>query len=211
MGSKKTLLTPSGIIDFLGLDSAFPKCDLRSIYQIEVNEFRCKIGMKLYERLCECLAEYPCEEYVSGTTYPEGSVVVYKGIYYKAIKETDSIPSDISCWEKAPKFSKPCLEELWCMFLGEYLAAAVLINQLPKLFSKLKHGTIVKLFGDGFQTGDEKDLMILINSYKSDKETILMNMDAWINENNADGCYDGYLGLRKPKRKIERRRSWDAA
>lgn len=208
----KSITRASDLILFGALPSDFPKCDLSNAYQIELQILRKCLGIKFEKELRENLKEYDCKPFKSGETYNEGDVVAYNGIFYIALKETQSIPSDIACWEKAPKFCKPCLEELWCNYLGTFLSYAILVIQFPLLVTKFKMGTVVRLNGQGFEASSKADRQEMINFFKNMRDITLENLIAYVKEVNTEGeyagCFDNIKQCKPCAKKKKRPRGW---
>lgn len=208
---QKTILTPRELIDFASLDNEFPPCDLKRIRQVEIKVFRDCLGTTLYNEMKASLNEYPCENYNPSETYSTGRVVVYKGVFYEALEQTQSIPVNKSYWKKAPKFDKPCLEELWCEFLGEFLAYSVLIPNMPLLLAKIKNGTIVKIFGKDYQAGSKNDMIMLVDALKDFRDLTFENLVAFVRDNNDDGCYDNFKDCEPCSIRKKRSKGWGVA
>lgn len=205
------MLTPTEIINFLSLGREFPPCDLKKIKQMVKHEFRTCLGYPFYEYLMSHLIDYECNKYQRNTTYQIGNVVVFDSTYKIATEETTALPSDIRYWENAPKFDKKCLEILWCEYLGEYLSWSALIPQLPFLVTKIKHGTVVQLHGEGFSSASKDGLARLERSSKQMRAITYSNMDAFIKENNEEGCYDLYKGITCNTKPKKRQSGWRLA
>ena len=113
-------------------------CDLQDIYQVEQREARLKLGIDFYNELIADLVDYSsASEWEDGTTYSAEDVVIWDGIFYQAISETDTEPTTVEFWELAPKFDKDCFNTLWCNYLGVYLALNVVKNSLMHQFVKI--------------------------------------------------------------------------
>ena len=192
-----TILKSSEIIEFLGLDSSFPKCSLRSIFTTEYYEFTECLGTAFYDKLKEDMVKYDCIKYDNDKTYQEGDTVNWKGIVKIAIQETQgNLPDNIEFWEDAPKFKTPCYETLWCLFLGEYLSWQVLKTRLPFISNQITGNGVVKLAKDSKLTpADFKDLRCLDIAINREIEKTFKNMHHYMKHNNSGGCYGWYKGV----------------
>lgn len=206
----KSLTTPNDIVIFAGLPKDFPKCDLNRIRTVERKVFRDCIGNTLYNELLDSLADYSdAVQYKANETYTQGKNAVYNGVVYTALQDTDEPPTKKQYWEKAPRFDRECLETLWCEALGEYLAYSVLIPNLPLLLVQIRNGTMVRVAGKDMVVGDHKDLLAAISALEFFRDMAWDNLAAFVEDNNTDGCYDGFKTCCKRKKK--HRGSWRVA
>lgn len=189
---RRTITTPNDLIGFAALPKDFPKCDLRRIGTIERKVFRECIGNDLYRELLDALAEYEAENYKAGTEYPAGKAVVYSGVVYVSKEATDEPPTKSEFWEKVPRFEKECLERLWCMVLGEYLAYSILIPNMPLILLQIRNGTVLRVAGKDMVVGNNKDLQIVTKALEFFRDMAWDNLVAFVEDHNVEGCYDGF-------------------
>jgi len=200
----KAILTQTDVLTFTGLPDDFPKCDMRSIFQTEYNEFINCLGIDFRKYLVSELADYSeAKKYDNKETYVSGDVVFYKGVYKRVTLDDDSneqkttgnIPDDICFWENAPRFKKDCLNDAWCTFIGPYLSWVVVRANAPFFFTKLTAKGFVKNEGKGFKSGDMKSYQVYSAAIKREITTAFTNMHHFMEHNNETGCYDLYKGL----------------
>lgn len=204
---KMALLTRSELIKFAALPADFPTCEVSRIRIVEKTIFRECIGNELYDRLKADEAIYTSEEYES-KTYEQGETAAYDGIIRIAKVQTNQVASGTD-WEDAPKFLTACLNDLWCDALGEFISYAVLEINAPLLLSQIKHGTIIKVIGQNFEAGSRHDLNNVVKSLKQFKDLAFQNLIAYVEDNNKNGCYDGFKHC-KPCQAKEKRGGWAA-
>lgn len=137
----KGLLTKADIVKYTPVALPFNPCTLREAYLIEYTEAHKCIGEDLWLAMLEALADYStAQQYSSGTTYQVDDVVAYKGVYKVAIVETNQLPDFADHWGNAPKFTGDDandFDELYCFFLGPYLAHVILSERLPYIITQL--------------------------------------------------------------------------
>ena len=190
-----TLLSPSEIKNYTGVDLRINPCNFRDIYNIEYAEARQRLGLEFYEDLTNALADYSAEpEYVAATTYAIDDVVKYQGIYYKALVENTGItPTVAGRWEVADKFTGACAavyNELWCNYLAPYLSNLVLAQRLPYIWTQIKDIGVTET--DDNTDGKKYDrLQAAINR---DKERAWNNLSYYLAlEENADNtCFANF-------------------
>lgn len=193
----RTLLAPSEVITYTLISKEFPRCELRTIFGVEIYEFRECLGQAFYDLLQSKKIDYStAKEYNNATMYSEGDVVISGGVYRKSINGSTGIsPENYEYWTQAPKFSEPCLERLWCLFLAEFLSWKVVFDTLPFAATKIKAEGLVKIFGATFASAGYKDYETISKAILRASERAFSNMDSYIRKNNKDGCYDLYKGL----------------
>lgn len=192
----KSLLTPREVIFWSKVDANFPTCDLQNIFLILAKEFKDCLGKAFYDFLIENLADYTdAEHWDSDKDYVTGDTVVYEGVYYTAIENTNESPPMSSCWELAPKFTKDCLNDLWCNgFLAYYLSMLVVRDSIIPTTLNLGASGVVKRFGDKFETADYKEVSSLIKHHNNKIGQAFECLDAYLRDENDSGCFDLYKG-----------------
>jgi len=196
MATRRTILRPSEVIYFTNISKEFPKCELRTIFDIEYCEFNQCLGSAFYDKLLADLVEYNCVVYDNTATYAIGDTVFSDGIIRRAIQATSgNPPSNKDYWENAPKFTTECLEKLWCDFLGPYLAWTVVNDQLPHINVKIAAAGLVKITGNGIETASKADYQSIQQSVLAKRERAFYNLDHYMKNNNGDGCFDEYKGI----------------
>lgn len=198
---RSTLLTPKDVIQFTGVNINVTPCTFRELYNIEMYEARKCIGYDFWLVMVAALADYSDKpEYTSGTTYSEGDVVKYQGVYKIALQDTDKVPTVSTDWENAPRFSGDCAESydgLFCDFLAPYLAHKVLAKRLPYIWTQIRDTGVVTFNGQTFETADSNELTRLQNAIYSDASMILGNLKYYMGldaqeENTCFAEWPGY-------------------
>lgn len=189
---RQTLITEQEVIYYGGISITGSPCSFRNLFNIEYREFRNCLGIDFREDILGAVVDYSSKpNYTSGTTYALGDIVRFNGSYYKAKKETTLIPSMVSDWEIAPKFSGTCsdlYEELYCMFLAEYLALVVLRATAPFLATQIGSEGIIQFQGTNFKPADEKAVSVLQNAINQQGLIVWNNMVAWIKDDDHNRC-----------------------
>ena len=192
----KTLLTTSEVLTLAKANSKIPKCSLDDIHQIEYRERRTCLGKAFYDSLLEDLIDHSgAEEYQSGQIYAADDVVLFEGIYYKAKAETSALPSKKSDWEVAPKFNTEANNELWCRFLGIYLARLVIRNSISALSTQLTAAGTVKIDGETFEAAKEDEVVRLQKWINSQVAIAKANLNDYLNENAS--IFSSYAGIKE--------------
>lgn len=190
-----TLLAPSEIKDFCGIDLRINPCSFRDIYNIEYAEARQRLGLEFYNDLVGALVDYSSTlDYNAGTTYAIGDVAKYQGGYYKALEQvTGILPSVLGKWTAAPKFGGSCADaynDLWCNYLAPYLANLVLAQRLPYIWTQIKDIGVTE--NEGNVDGGKYDrLQAAINR---DKERAWNNLSYYLalEENASSACFENF-------------------
>lgn len=184
------------MLTFVRIDQTFPLCDIDSIYKVEKKEFRDCLGSEFYKYLKNDLEDYSTvKEFDPDKTYSEGSLAVYKGLIYKALEETNATPSDICFWKLADKFKTACINEFWCLYLGEYLSWCILKNRLPYISTQITKLGTQKKFSDYSKAATDKEVDRLGYAIDRDIAISFENLDEHIKENPS--CFLLYKGLDK--------------
>lgn len=193
--AQKTILQPSDVVLFTNVQKDFPKCEIKSIFSMEYCEFTQCLGSAFQTRLFEDLVVYDCQYYDNAQAYSIGDTVFYEGVVRIAIQAgTGNLPSNHEFWENAVRFATPCLETLWCNFLGPYLAWSMVLIQLPFVHLKIGPAGLVKILGPNIQPGSTSDYRAVQAAILANKETAFLNLDHYMRNNNSDGCFDDYKG-----------------
>lgn len=131
-------MSPSDVTRWTPVVLDFNPCPLRELYRIERTEAINCLGVKFWEAMVAAMADYSdATTYTEGTTYEIGEVVLWSNARYRiATKQTTFNPDYAADWNDAPKFAKSgsCAadyEDLFCTFLGPWLAFVVLSERLP--------------------------------------------------------------------------------
>lgn len=202
----KGIITETEVVYHSGIDLDFQVCDLRTAHNVERFEFRECLGKEFYKTLQSALASYENitwkakDEAGDIIEYEKDAVVVYNGIFKKALETTSAIPSDKSKWVNAPKFddSKYCgqiYEQLWCDYLAEFIALSVVKAELPRFATRISKDGLIKLFGQNFQAADSKEVDRIAGWIDKKIAIVFSNMDDWLKDNNINGCFDNYKGI----------------
>lgn len=173
----------------------FPPCDISDIFNVEMAERRKCLGKDFYDELVGDLVDYSAvESYIKGNSYVVDEVVEYKGVLYKALGSTTSEPSVKGEWELAPKFTTEKFEELWCRYLGKYLALVAVRNSLTSVSSKVTGAGIIKIEGENFRPAKDAEVIGVMDHVDSMVRMVYENMHDWILEEKAGGevAFDKY-------------------
>lgn len=190
-----TLLAPSEIKDYTGVDLRINPCSFRDIYNIEYAEARQRLGLEFYSDLINALIDYSATlDYNAGTTYVINDVVKYQGSYYAAREEVTGIaPTVAAKWSAAPKFGGDCAEaynDLWCNYLAPYLSNLVLAQRLPYIWHQIKDIGVVE--NESNIDGNKYDrLQAAINR---DRERAWNNLSYYLalEENASNTCFENF-------------------
>ena len=112
----------------------------------------------MFDELYAAKVEYSSVAKWSAGNYLEGDLVQFDGVYYKANSGTNQQPGG-TAWNLADKFSSACMNELWCEYLGPYLALLVIRKTIPGINLEMSGQGMVKKFGRDFQAADHNDVI----------------------------------------------------
>ena len=197
-----SLLSSSEVIHFSGISRDFPPCDFRLLYNVELTEFRRCLGLEFYTDLQNDRVDYSGEaDWQHGVTYNQNAIVVKNGVPYVSLENSNQSEPPSPKWEIAPKFTTECYNDLWCLFLGEYLSW----NAIKDKFAFVQYN----LSGEGIQlvntragrSADVSEFKIYGASVDKKIEDLYNNMDHYLKNNceeefknykgNLDDCEDG--------------------
>lgn len=198
MSQLKTLLQPSDIVKFTIVSPHFPTCDLRTLYGIEFFEGLNCLGKEFYQQLLGDLNDYSAVLPYSNTqTYNTDDLVAYKGVIYVALVDalTGVIPTTVEKWDTAPRFATQCFEDLFCLFLGEYLSWVVIRNRLPFVATKITAEGVVKVMGENFAAAGDKDFHTLQKAVIAQVDRAYYNLHSYIMANETNECYKNYKSI----------------
>ena len=134
---RKGLLTPADIIRYTPVKLDFNPCTFRELYAIEYAEaVRC-IGATLWNAMVANLVDYSSARPYVTKSYAVGDAVVWRGGYRVALVETTQAPDYAVAWGDAPRFGSATYEDLFCSFLGPYLAYVALSQRLPYILTQV--------------------------------------------------------------------------
>lgn len=192
-----TLLKSNDINVFVNIpDADLPPCDLKSILQVELREFRNCLGSLFYETLKKDQVDYSAATAYTAKEYQIGEVAIYQGTIYEATAASETLPTDVNNWTKAPKFGTQCYEDLWCLFLGEFLSWSVVRNRIPFLRAKISGQGINTHFGDHFNAASDKSYVTLQKAIDNNIAMAFENMDQWMRQHDdAETCFGQYKGI----------------
>ena len=194
----KGLLTKADIVRFTPVALPFNPCTLREAYLIEYTEATSCIGADLWQAMVDALADYSsASAYDSETTYQVGNVVSFKGVYRQATVETSQIPDFSDHWTDAPKFTgdnATDFNELYCTFLGPYLAHVVLSERLPYIVTQLTDEGIT-YGGRKYNAQDAERIKSLERAIFRDREKIYNALKHYLSQpaNVENEAFAGWI------------------
>lgn len=206
-------MTPSDIKVFCNIDDlTFNPCTVDHVFQEELELARNCIGLELWESMISAKADYSdIDEYVSSTSYDVDDVVLYRGEYKIALVATDKEPSYISDWSAAPRFEGDCAsvyDELYCNYLGPFIANKVLAKRLPFIRTKIAGFGTVESKSNYHENTSDKRFNSMVVAVETAAQTALNNLKWFmaLDEQVAlkDTCLNGwplYETECKPKNK----------
>lgn len=196
----RSLLSNRELIRYSGLGPTFPECEVRQIRLVELAEFRNCLGIAMYNYLLAHVVDYSSTaQWASGTTYATNDLVVYKGDVYKAKQASTGVePPTYTHWGLAPKFDEACTEALWCDFLAEFLAYAVLNQRLPWISNQIKAEGVVVMRGNSFDPASDKGVRDLQAAVLGAKELAFDNLDWYLRDQFENNTTCGPILLYKP-------------
>jgi hypothetical protein len=135
------LLTPGDVVRFTPVEEPFNPCSLSGLYLIEYAEATsgtCLGG--LWHAMVAAKADYSAALPYRDQPYASGQAVSWNGGYRISSIDTTQTPDHGNDWMDAPKFVGPCADfyaDLYCNFVGPYLAHVVLTERLPYLITQI--------------------------------------------------------------------------
>lgn len=196
----KTLIQPRDIAKYTSMQLPGNACTFREIFHIEVYEFRHSLGDAYRKTLLDAMVDYSGTDlYSDQTIYNEGDVVTYwvneSLQIFRALTETDAIPTTVADWESAPIFEdgdcQAKYNELYCDYLAPYLAYCVLIKKLPSLVAIISDKGVLQFNGLSYQPADQNSVASLKSALESERLMIYSNMVAWLKSDQSNVCFSG--------------------
>jgi len=187
-------------------------CNIDEILMVERREFRECLGIDFYKYLKAHLVDYSdAKAWNPNDTYNEGDIVKLKNCFWIACYQKDEDgfiifdnptplgePGMSDYWKEGQKFTESCLNDLWCEgFLWKYIDLMVQIQVGSKHSMPLTARGWRKGFDKDSESLSPKDIAIRIKMLKDEAAEILTQLDEWVVENQACGCYDLYKNLDK--------------
>ena len=144
--TRRGLLTPQDVVQFTPLKLPFSPLHFRELYAMEESDSLEFLG-ELWRAMVEAQADYStAQPYVYRPEgYAAGAVVAWDGGYREALTLTTQDPSHRTDWRDAPKFTGPCAgaySELYCTYVGPYLAFVVLSERYPYIVTQVGEGGV---------------------------------------------------------------------
>lgn len=189
----KTLLQPAEITRLASISDTLPRCTTSEILETEESEFFECLGEDLRRTLLENLTDLSSAvDYASGS-YNEGAIVKYNdGLYYTAQENTSTEPGS-SAWSLTDKFQDGKANELWCNYLGRYLALGVVRDSLIMISTNISAKGVVLQKDQDFEPASDERLRRVQKDIMTKMKRIFRSMDRWLKEHNS-GMFAGYLG-----------------
>ena len=143
---RRGLLTPQDVVRFTPLKLPFSPLHFRELYAMEEADSLEFLG-ELWRAMVEAQVDYStAQPYVYRPEgYAAGAVVAWDGGYREALTLTTQDPSHRTDWADAPKFTGPCAgayAELYCTYVGPYLAFVVLSERYPYIVTQVGEGGV---------------------------------------------------------------------
>jgi hypothetical protein len=175
----------------------FSPCPLRELYLIEYSEGLKTLG-QLWVEMVEAQVDYSAaRQYIDRSEgYAAGQVVIYRGTYRVAATTTTDDPSNATVWKEAPKFVGECAEvyaDLYCNFVGPYLAYTVLAERFPYLVTQLGDQGVT-YGGRNYNIQDKALMDSLLRAVYRDKSKVKTVLDHYLNSTDSK-CIQSYPGL----------------
>lgn len=190
----KSLLSSSEVIHFSGISRDFPPCDFRLIYNVELMEFRNCLGMDFHSELQGDRVDYSGEnEWSNSVTYQAGDLVNRFGVTYLSKENNNNSEPPGTKWELAPKFTTTCYNDLWCMFLGEYLSWCAIRDKYAFVQYNLSGEGIQLTNTRAGRSADVDEFKIYGASVEKKISSLFQNMDYYL-KNNCEEEFKNYLG-----------------
>lgn len=199
MSHSKGLLTGADIAQFTLVRLPFSPVMLRDTYSFEYAEARVRLG-GLWQAMVAALADYalaPAYAERAGG-YLAGEVVKYHGGYREALVDGARDASNDTQWRDALKFTGPCAAfyaDLYCTFLGPYLAYAYVAERLPYLLVQVGDRGI-DVDGRSLNAQDVTMVDRLQNALYRDRQIKRDNLEHYLDTQAAldspAGCLAGY-------------------
>lgn len=187
---KATILSPDDVVSLSGFDPGFAICKLQELYNIEYKEFRRCLGFDLWRSMLAALAWYPdAVKFEQGVEYEIDDVVVFRGILSAAVRTTTDTPDNRKDWRSVDKFTGDAADlydDLYCKFIGPYLALTVVARRLPFVWTQIQPGGVLQYDGGEFATADPESYDRLLSAIHSNRNDVFSNL-----EHHVDRLIDG--------------------
>lgn len=145
--------------------------------------------------------------FIEGTVYQAGKVVLYQGKLYEVTKTTtgNEQPAHPQYFKKAKRFNNPAYEFLWNRYLCKLLAFSVMFTSVMYRLVRDTASGVVKNFTSGkSEPATLKEVQALKHEALGDIDDIVQNMQAFMKDHPE--CFSLYKGLQKCKTECKRKR-----
>lgn len=168
------------------------------LLQEEEAIFRVWLGLDFYKLLLADLSDNSsATSFLDGTTYATGSKVIFDGLVYEAILETNGSqnPKNKTYWKRASKFNTAAYEYLWQRYLKTIIGWAVFHSGV--VYEAIRVTQLgVQRYGDNESFKNRPTTGKELASFKSeigaDVEKFLANMHKYLVDNRTS--FTSYKG-----------------
>lgn len=171
------------------------RCVIRNILMMEREEREYCLGREFYDALIEDLVDYDSAVAWAPGSYSADDVVIYKGVYYKALELTSSEPSSRQFWTMAPKFTTDAHNSLWDAALGKYLALSAIRDSIPPTSTQFRSTGVIKIVGSRERPADIQEAYALQDHVFSMVYRAYRALVVYINEFSTAGALGSFKGL----------------
>lgn len=190
-----TLTTSYDVIEEAPADShSYVKERCKYIPTIEEKIFRACFSYEFYLQMIADAIEYTRVEgndfyytdYVDNTEYSTGDYVLYCGIIYECIVDTDGNqdPNNSSYFKRAKKFNNDDYNWLWGRYLKKLICWSVMYSSVMYRLIRDTAKGVVKNYSDGSSVpATLQELQALKGEAMNDAEDIKRIMLKWVDEN----------------------------
>lgn len=200
--SFKSILKDYEVPVLAGLRSTFPVCELTDVEIIEYTLFKSCLGLDFRKDLMNDLVDHSTVlEYDDEKTYAVDEKASFNQYVYQAtVITTGNRPDNILYWKDGLKFDQDLYNELWCNYLGKYLAYNVVKHTAAGSSIYLGPQGAVRRSGENFTPASTTEINLLMKNIDAKITMSLEVMVDWMkskkeDEDDPTTVFDNYLGF----------------
>lgn len=206
--AQETLITAWEVVKYSPESDKFPTGLVQPhIYPKERTFRRVYLGKEFYDLLLADKVDYGVvEEWDATATYASGDYVDYFGTTLVSLTSGNNTqPCEDQAgefWEEPDKFTTECYQNLWELYLRQYLAYYIIPAALPHATYPSGGKGVTEWIDDGSmrqgagsKSASQGVLASRLNILQNEANEILQNMRDWMNDQNDAGTCDFSLAI----------------
>lgn len=196
----RTLLSPFEVIKYSAAGSSYPLDNIRILIPIYELEFMLScLGEDFYNAMLKDKNSFEvAKQWVKGTTYNSGDLVIYNGSILECCNSLNSTEPSITNdkWREPDKFKKKSFNALWEYYLRSILAFKVYKEAIPQdtIKSSAKGLVVTAQDQSGAMTAQNKDIEYVLRHIQNQIDIQVNGMKNFITSKHKEFTKDSTKG-----------------